>query len=221
MSLFAQRMSDQVGQLVEEPLGPVDVGLGVGRENHDSNSSVKTDMAGEKKENTFYDQRTEMSREGIQKEDSEEITDPLENVIPVEKLRNGAANAMEFLNWGMSSLKEQAEKVQETEGFKKLEEATQSVRERAASALEATKPKLNEIGQAVSEKASNIYETAKPTLDEISTNAQQTFESAKESVVKTTEACKPSVQRAAESANQGLNSAYTETKSFIDKFTKD
>lgn len=223
-------MSDQTGQLVEEPLGPVDLDTGIGLENKDTNSSLlsgatKSVTAAEKKESTIYDQRTEMSRDAMNVDasiDAKEVgKDPLENVIPVEKLKNGASNAMEFLNWGISSLKEQAEKVQDTEGFRKLEEATQNVRERAASALEATKPKINEISQVVSEKATNMYESARPTLDELSTNAQHTINSARESVVKTTEACKPSVQRAAESANNGLNSAYTETKSFIEKLTKE
>ena len=218
-------MSDQSGQLVEEPLGPVDIDSGIGRENKDVNSDTSMLLQGEKKESTIYDQRTEMSRESINVESTEKgednDVDPLENVIPVEKLKNGAANAMEFLNWGISSLKEQAEKVQETESFRKLEEATHSVRERAASALEATKPKINEIGQVVSDKATNMYESAKPTLDEISTNAQQTLNSAKESMVKTTEACKPSVRKAAETANNGINTAYSETKSFIDKLTKE
>lgn len=216
-------MAEKISELVEEPLGPVDVGGALGAENRDVNSPLKaSSSSSEKKENTFYDQRTEMSREKISREASEEEpVDPLENVIPVEKLKNGAANAMEFLNWGISSLKEQAEKVQETESFKKLEEATQSVRERASSALEATKPKLNEFGHAVSERASDMYESARPTLEELGANAQKTLESAKEKVVQTTEACKPSVRKAAETANTGINNAYTETKSFIDKLTKE
>lgn len=212
-------MTERSSQLVEEPLGPIDIGT----ENLTGNLPIEqsTEASG-KQETTFYDQRTEMNRNEMNQnvDDEDRNEDPLKNVIPMEKLKNGAANAMEFLNWGFQAVKEQADKVQETEGFRKLEEATQEVRKRASSAIEASKPRLNEFGNAVAETATNAYEKAKPTLEEIGTNAQQSFETAKERVVQTTEACKPSVQRAAESANIGMNNAYTETKTFIEKITK-
>lgn len=146
--------------------------------------------------------------------------DMFENVIPVDKIKNGASNAMQFLNWGLSNLKEQAEKFQETESYHKMNDVVLKVKERANTAYEAGKPKLKEFSENISSKAAAAYESSKPALEEFAESAKATLATAKEKVIVATEACKPSVQRAAEVANHKIESAYNETKAMIDKMSR-
>mmetsp|Transcript_15959 Transcript_15959/g.18641 ORF Transcript_15959/g.18641 Transcript_15959/m.18641 type:complete len:193 (-) Transcript_15959:661-1239(-) len=146
---------------------------------------------------------------------------PLEQAIPMKKIKNGASNAWEFLSWGAQNLKEQAikanEKLEQNENFQKIKHSyEESVKpklnaagENVKNMIEHSKPKLEEIKSSAAETANAIYEKSQPALTSLQEKSKQTLE-----------ACRPTIQKAQESASNGLNKAYEETKNAIDSISK-
>mmetsp|Transcript_15925 Transcript_15925/g.19750 ORF Transcript_15925/g.19750 Transcript_15925/m.19750 type:complete len:201 (+) Transcript_15925:280-882(+) len=167
------------------------------------------------KKNVFYTQYDD--------DDEEEIKEktPLEQAIPIDKIKNGATNAWEFLSWSAKSVKEQAAKVNEqleqSENYNKLMDSYEKnvkpklseVREGANSLYEKSKPKLEEFRENASQSAHNLYEKSQPALNSLQEKSLQTME-----------ACKPTLIKAKESAATGLSKAYESTRDVIDSIGK-
>jgi len=134
----------------------------------------------------------------------------LEDAIPLDRIKNGAQNALKFWQWGVAKVQENetvqraASKVGEAyeqvkPGLEKVREATtpvvDSIRDGANSAYERSKPKIEEL-----------RERSKPTFEELSAKAGESWTITKQKVGELTEACRPGIDRAAEKTRNAFNS---------------
>ncbi|GBG23955.1 Hypothetical Protein FCC1311_001742 [Hondaea fermentalgiana] len=126
----------------------------------------------------------------------------LDGAIPVDKLKNGAATAFSFLQWGVSKVSEQAKEVHgrlnENENYRQASERMGSLYE------ERVRPGV----EVVREGASSMYEKARPTVDNLAERAKPVLEEGwtvtKEKVGQLGEACRPGMDRAAESTREAF-----------------
>jgi len=141
-------------------------------------------------------------------EDEEDHDDS--SAVPMERLKNGAANALKFWQWGIQQVTEQAEELKKNENVKQASEKWDQVYEQMKPGLDRVREGAEVVGGKIKEGATVVYEKSKPTidelaerskpkLDELSKSASETWEVAKEKAVLVTEACKPGLERAAES----------------------
>lgn len=147
-------------------------------------------------------------------EDEDTEQDPLNQAIPVEKLKNGARTAMELWSWGFAKVKEKTKEISENENVKQATEqlsqmygervkpGVDKVVEASAPVVSSIKEGANSLAEKSKPKIDELRERSAPAIEELSVKASESWTITKQKVGELSEACRPGLQRATESTKK-------------------
>jgi len=156
--------------------------------------------------------RNHMLDEDDPVEDEEE--EPYNGAIPMDRIRNGASNAVSMWQWGFQMLKERANEASETI---RNNENVKVVLAKTTPGVEAVKGVASVSFEKIKGGASVVVDAAKPKLDELREKTQPTFETISKSAGQTWESTKESLESFGNSCKPTLDKANNSTREFIEK----
>jgi len=147
-----------------------------------------------------YYSNTNWDKEEDEVDKNEKPRSTLEDAVPMEKIRNGASNAISFLSWGYEKVAEQAhdvhEKLQQNENYRAASERVGEVYETKV------KPGFEKVYDTAKPRFEDVRERTRPSIDELSTRASEGWTITRQKIGELSEACRPGVEKAQEKTRE-------------------